>query len=506
MKSPADFFLELPLEERRRRLAKLSPTDRQKLLYEWHFWARPNQHAPTGTAEPGTYWRYVAPAEPGRSPIWQAAKPTDHWTYWLCNAGRGWGKTRVGAEWTRRKVRTTNYTNLIAPTASDLRGVMVEGPAGILEICPNHERPLYRPGTSPPSLLWPNGAKSLLFSADEPERLRGPAHGALWADELAAWRYAEAWDQAQFGLRLGDRPQACITTTPKPVPVFKAVLSDPEAIVSRGTTQENAHNLARAFLTNVVGKYIGTRLGRQELDADLLEDNPGALWKRNTIDLTRVAAAPATLVRVVVAIDPMGSVKNPAAECGIVAVARDDRGHGYVLADGSVAAKPDQWGADAVLLYRTHRADRIVAEVNFGGDMVEAVIRTVDANVPYREVRASRGKAVRAEPVAALYEQGRMHHVGFFAKLEDEMCDWDPSDPKASSPNRMDALVWAVTDLFFGEQTTGMLDWLTAQTQVDAPEPVSPALPPQLERLPVSKPASAPTQVKTGRNFYHGDE
>lgn len=504
MKSPADSFLKLPLAERQVRLSKLSRMDRARLLYDWHFWARPEQQAPTATAEPGTYWRYVAASEPGSRCSWQPAVPSDDWTYWVCNAGRGWGKTRTGAEWTRRKIRTTNFVNLIAPTAADVRDVMVEGPSGILACCSRDERPKYEPSNR--RLLWPNGAISTTFSADEPDRLRGPSHGALWADELGSWRYAEAWDQAQFGLRLGDRPQACITTTPKPVPVFKAVLSDPGAIVSRGTTRENVRNLARTFLTNVVGKYIGTRLGRQELDAELLEDNPGALWKRNTIDLTRVAAAPATLVRVVIAIDPMGSVKNPAAECGIVAMGKDDRGHGYVLADGSMAGKPNQWGDAAVLLYRTHAADRIVAEVNFGGDMVEAVILTVDRNVPYREVHASRGKAVRAEPVAALYEQGRMHHVGFFAKLEDEMCDWDPSDSKAPSPNRMDALVWAATELFLGEQTTGMLDWLTAQTNGGEAEPVKPALPSQLERLPVVNPSTAPVQAKTGRNFYHGDE
>jgi len=445
------------------------------LLYSWDWWGRPEQHAPTATADPRAYWQH-------RDGRWQHAENLSSWTYWLCNAGRGWGKTRTGAEWVRRTVRTTNYVNLIAPTVGDLRHVMIEGPTGILAVCPPGERPEYRPAVGGSGeLRWPNGAMSLLFSADEPDRLRGPAHGSLWCDELASWRYPDAWDQAQFGLRMGQNPQVCITTTPKPVKVFKDILLDPGAIVSRGTTRDNAENLAPPFLRTVVGRYIGTRLGRQELDAELLEDNPGALWKRAVVDSNRVARCP-PLSRIVVAIDPMGSVKNPDAECGIVVAGIGEDGHGYVLNDVSESAKPDQWGLTAVTAYHANQADRIVAEVNFGGDMVESVIRTVDANVSYKPVHASRGKRIRAEPVAALYEQNRVHHVGSFPKLEDEMCDWDPNgdDP---SPNRMDALVWALTDLILGESNAGWLDWMTQQT-------------PAPEKIPA--PGTVIVQTKTG--------
>lgn len=459
MTSPADLFRSLPTQEKLKRLAKLSPKDRITLLYAWReFWARTEQLEPTATADPAAYWQY-------RESGWQQATNLTDWTYWLLNAGRGFGKTRTGAEWVRTKIRTTNRVSLIAPTAHDIRAVMVEGPSGILAVCPPGERPLYEPSLL--RLTWPNGNVSELFSADEPERLRGPAHGGIWADELASWRYPDAWDQAQFGLRLGDRPQACITSTPKNVPVFKAILADPGTIVSRGTTRANAHNLAASFLDKIVGRYVGTRLGRQELDAELLDDNPGALWKRHVIDALRVKQCP-ELRRVVVAIDPMGSTKSETAECGIVAAGLGVDGHAYVLDDESIHAKPDEWGDTAVKLYRHRQADRLVAETNFGGDMVEAVIRTVDLNVAYRAVTASRGKQIRAEPVAALYEQGRVHHVGFFAKLEDELCDWDPATAK-TSPNRLDAMVWCLTDLMLAESNTGMLDLLIVQAERQPP-------------------------------------
>lgn len=445
-------------------------------MFTWEFWARTEQLPPTATAEPGTYFRY-------RDGAWQPAPNTDYWTYWVCNAGRGWGKTRTGAEWVRRKIRTTNRVSLIAPTAHDTRAVMVEGPAGILACCPPAERPLYSPSLL--RLDWPNGAISELFSADEPERLRGPAHGAIWADELAAWRYPDAWDQALFGLRLGDWPQACITTTPKPVPFFKAILADPGAIVSRGTTRENVANIAPLFLKNVVGKYLGTRLGRQELEAQLLDDNPGALWTRDVLDRSRVAVNRCPgLARVVVAIDPMGSVDAEQAECGIVVAGVGTDGDAYVLEDASEHSKPDQWGQTAVSAYRRHQADRIVAEVNFGGDMVEMVIMTIDRNVAYKAVTASRGKQVRAEPVSSLYQQNRVHHVGFFAKLEDELCDWDPL-AGMKSPNRLDALVWAITELKLAPSTTGMIEWLQQQQPAPPPPPVFEAgLPPQLPVVP----------------------
>jgi phage terminase large subunit-like protein len=495
MMSEADCFATLPKSERERRLAKMTAAQLAALHWSWAWWGRTEQHAPTATADPQAYWQY-------REGCWvhPDRQALAFWTYWLVNAGRGTGKTRTGAEWVRGKIRKTNRVSLIAPTAHDIRAVMVEGPAGILSVCPRGERPEYDPSLL--RLRWPNGAISELFSADEPERLRGPAHGGAWCDELAAWRYPEAWDQLQFGLRSGQDPQACITTTPKNVKFFKDILASPRTIVSRGTTRDNVSNLAPSFYRDIVGRYLGTRLGRQELDAELLDDNPGALWKRDLIDRLRVASAPA-LRRVVVAIDPMGSTGSLEAECGIVAAGVGDDGHAYVLDDSSLNAKPDQWGAVAVAVYRGLGADRIVAEVNFGGDMVEMVIRTVDPTVSYKAVTASRGKQVRAEPVAALYEQGRVHHVGTFARLEDELCDWDPVSSKRS-PNRLDALVWAITELALAPSTTGLLDWMAAQDE-KAKNGANGSVPAVHERPAAPVPSRTASGVIVRQNTFHGE-
>ncbi len=443
----ASYFLRLPLEERTKRLRKLSTSELERLRYEWQFWARPSQIAP--------------------QPFAAGEK-----TYWLLQAGRGFGKTRVGAEQVREWARSFQYINLIGATLDDARDIMIEGESGILAVCPNHERPRYVGR----KLLWPNGALSLIFTADEPERLRGKQHEKLWADELGAWRYAEAWDQAQFGLRLGHSPQAIVTTTPRPVKTVRELLADPDCIVTHGTTYENAPNLAPPFLRKIVRRYEGTRLGRQELNAELLNDNPRALWNRDMIDRLRVETAP-VLSRVVIGLDP--NVKNrdrtvlaktydTLDEAGIVVAGTamiGDRAHFYVLGDYSIDEGPNVWGGRSVQAYREHRADRIIGEVNNGGDMVEATIRAVDQNVSYKSVTASRGKAVRAEPISALYEQGRVHHVGSFARLEDEMCDFDPVIamlPTTKSPNRMDALVWALTELSVDE-SFGMLEFMRAQ-------------------------------------------
>lgn len=373
--------------------------------------------------------------------------PSGDWFVWLILAGRGWGKTRTGAECVRAWARDNEYVNIIGPTADDARDVMIEGESGILAICPRWERPVYR--KSARALLWPNGAKTLVFTADEPERLRGKQHMKLWADELGAWRYAEeAWNQAMLGLRLGGNPQAVVTTTPKPTKLIKSLAQDPRNHVTRGTTYENRANLAPGFYDYVITRYEGTRLGRQELNAEILDDNPLALWKRADIDRLRVREAP-EMARVVVAIDPSATGRESSDEAGIVVAGLGGDGHGYVLADGSLRASPHAWASVAVRLYHQYRADCIVAETNNGGEMVELTLRTVDPHVPYRGVYASRGKRTRAEPVAALYEQGRAHHVGNFAALEDEMCDWVPGDP---SPNRMDALVWALTALMLHER------------------------------------------------------
>jgi phage terminase large subunit-like protein len=404
--------------------AALRPSQAVALLYEWRFWARPNQLPPDG-----------------------------NWRVWLLLAGRGFGKTRTGAEMIRARAiaRSARRFALVAPTAGDARDVMVEGESGILAISPPWERPRYEP--SKRRLTWPNGAVGTLFSADEPERLRGPQHDAAWCDEIASWRYPEAWDMLMFGLRLGADPRVVVTTTPRSSRLLKELVADPAVVVTRGTTYENRTNLAPGFLRQIIRKYQGTRLGRQELDAELLEDVPGALWNRSIIEATRARTAP-VLTRIVVAIDPAASSTDEADETGIVVAGKDSDGHGWVLADASGRHQPTEWAKTAISAYRSHSADRIVAEVNNGGEMVEATLRMIEPNLPFAAVRASRGKVTRAEPVAALYEQGRVHHVGMFPQLEDQMCAFtanERSNIKARwasrSPDRVDALVWAFTDL-----------------------------------------------------------
>jgi phage terminase large subunit-like protein len=384
-------------------------------------------------------------------------EPAGDWTYWLILAGRGFGKTRTGAETVRKWIRTCDLVNLIGATADDARDIMVEGESGILAVCPGHERPQYR--KSERKLIWPNGAVSLIFSADEPERLRGKQHKKLWADELAAWRYHEAWDQAKFGLRLGDRPQALITTTPKPVRHITDLLADTACVVTRGTSYENRANLAPAFFDEIVRRYEGTRLGRQELNAEVLSDTPGALWSRETIRHLPLSAVP-KLNRIVVAVDPPAASRDGSSECGIVAVGASTGSPStssgrwadaaYVLADRSGVLGPRDWASRAVSLYHELEADTIVAEVNQGGEMVAEVIRSVDANVPVKSVRASRGKAMRAEPVAALYQRGIVYHCQLFEALEDQMCSFTAGFDRAEngSPDRLDALVWGLSELF----------------------------------------------------------
>ncbi len=373
--------------------------------------------------------------------------PEGDWRVWLLLAGRGFGKTRTGAELVRARVgaHQARRIALVAPTAADARDVMVEGESGLLAIAPPWKRPLYEP--SKRRLTWPNGAVATTYSADEPERLRGPQHDFAWCDELAAWRYPEAWDMLMFGLRLGADPRAVVTTTPRPTKLVRGLVADPHVIVTRGRTAANRANLAPAFLDQIVRRYEGTRLGRQELDAEILDDMPGALWQRGIIEAVR-SSAPAKLVRVVVAIDPAAGSGEHADETGIVVAGRDALGHAYVLADASGRYAPAEWARVATAAYTAHQADRIVGEVNNGGEMVEATLRMIDPNVPFGAVRASRGKAARAEPVAALYEQGRIHHVGAFPQLEDQMCSFTADFDRnvaGYSPDRVDALVWAIT-------------------------------------------------------------
>jgi len=395
-----------------------------------------------------TAWKYLARPE--------QLEPPGDWDTWLILAGRGFGKTRTGAEtiqeWVQKGI--ASRIALVARTAADARDVMVEGESGILAVSRAHGFPArYEP--SKRRLTWPNGAVATTFSADVPDLLRGPQHDAAWCDELPAWDDPQAtWDQLQFGLRLGRHPRAVVTTTPRPIPIIRAFLKDPRVVVTRGSTYDNAANLAPSFLNAIKRAYEGTRLGRQEIGAEVLEDNPNALWKQDVIDRWRVTAHP-ELLRIVVAVDPAVSTKPDSDLTGIVVggVARcrvlpacNGEMHAFVLDDLSNIYKPEAWASQVVGAYRSRRADRVVAEVNNGGDLVEANVRAADKEVSYKSVHASRGKAIRAEPVSALYEQGKVHHVGHFPKLEDEMVQWNPLDG-LKSPDRMDANVWLLTEL-----------------------------------------------------------
>lgn len=408
-----------------------------ELRYRWELYARPKQLPPPGD-----------------------------WGVWLVLAGRGFGKTRVGAEWVRAQVQggKARRIALVAKKASEARDVMVEGESGILACYPLDapNRPHYEP--SKRRLTWPNGAIATTYSAEEPDELRGPQHDHAWCDEIAKWKYPDdTWSNLMMGLRLSADPRAVATTTPQPIPLIRTLLKDPTVHVTRGTTYENWDNLAPTFRT-FIGRYEGTRLGRQELEAEVLDDVEGALWTYATIDGCRIDRAPADLTRVVVAIDPAATSSEESDETGLIVAGvaecrckGEDKPeqHGFVLDDASLKASPDGWARAAVQAYRRHKADRIVAEVNNGGEMVEHTLRTVDAQVPYTAVHASRGKQTRAEPVAALYEQGKVHHVGPLPMLEDQLCNWVPGTSQ-KSPDRLDALVWAITELMVQER---VIEW-----------------------------------------------
>ena len=328
--------------------------------------------------------------------------PEGDWATWLILAGRGFGKTRVGSETVRRWVQDFPFVNLIGATSDDARDIMIEGESGILAICPRHERPRYLP--SKRRLEWPNGARSLIFTADEPERLRGKQHMKLWCDELCAWRHPEAFEQAMLGLRLGALPQAVVTTTPKPVRLIRELMADIGTVTTRGSTYDNRGHLAPGFFARIINRYEGTRLGRQELNAELLDDVEGALWSGELIEAARVRKAP-DVARIVVAIDPATTSGEDSDETGIVVAGRGVDGHGYVLRDLSCRLSSNGWGNRAINAYREFQADRNVAQVKNGGDLVEDVIRVIDRNVSYKAVHASRGKKSwrAAEPISALY-------------------------------------------------------------------------------------------------------
>ena len=394
------------------------------LNYDWDIFGRPDQLAPEGD-----------------------------WLTWLILAGRGWGKTRTGAEWVKSQVYAgKKRIALIAETQKDLEQVMIEGESGLMSVFPPDQRPHYR--KKPVELTFHTGAKALGYNATEPDQLRGPQFDAAWCDELAKWKHArETWDMLQFGLRLGDDPRQLVSTTPRGIAIVREIMDAADTVVTRGRTMDNANNLAGSFLRVITAKYAGTRLGRQELDAEVLSDMPGAIWLREWIDKARVREAP-PLKRKVVAVDPAitsdGSSENPGTH-GIACAGIGEDGRCYVGGDYSTQGTPLEWAREVVRVYDEEEADQVVVEINQGGDMVVSTLRSVRPGLPIRTVRASRGKHVRAEPVAALYEQGRVSHVGTHPALEDQMCLFTNEGYQGEgSPDRTDALVWAITELFQG--------------------------------------------------------
>jgi phage terminase large subunit-like protein len=417
----------------RGQIDRLPPEHQVGVDYDWPTIGRPEQFAPAGD-----------------------------WRTWVIQAGRGFGKTLAGAQWVRERVERgqSRRVYIVGATASDLRDVMIEGPSGLLAISPPKSRPRYEP--SKRRLTWPNGAIGILRTAEKPDRMRGPQGDSAWLDEFAAWKYPQdSYDQIKFGLRLGD-PKMCITTTPRPIKMLREILKDRYTAISRGSTYDNTDNLAATYIDDMIRRYAGTRLGRQELDAELLDDNPNALWKLRDIDTARITLEEflkvhkPNLIRTVTAIDPAVSSGPESAETGIVTCAAGYcwcKGvreiHGYVLEDGSGHLGAREWAVEAGNQYQRWRGDRVIAEKNQGGNLVEAnlVANSETKNLPIKLIHAKDGKRLRAEPVAALYEQFKVHHVGAFGQLEDQMTDWDPRDITVESPDRLDASVHALTEL-----------------------------------------------------------
>jgi len=426
-KITAELLRNLPDDEVASILKQLGPKKAAELQHDWSFWARPEQLEPDG-----------------------------NWNTWVALAGRGWGKTRAGSEWVRHRIRSGDkIVHCVAPTKGDVRRVMVEGDSGLLNVCWEGDEtyrgkhigyPVWSPTNN--SLTWENGAKAVFFSAEDPERLRGPQAYSAWCDELCAWRNAQdTWDMMMFGLRLGRHPKVFVTTTPKTTKLIRNILGDEKTVVSKGSTYDNAANLAGTFLDAVRKTYEGTRLGRQELYAEILDEASGALWNRGLLAKCEIDKDEVpTLNRIVVAIDPAVTANAESDMTGIIVAGVDVNGTAYVLEDHTGRYTPQQWASKAIQLYRDHMADRIVAERNQGGDMVRHTLHTEDETVPVKLVHASRGKMARAEPVSALYEQGKVKHVRGLNDLEDQMVQWEPLG-SIGSPDRLDALVWALTDL-----------------------------------------------------------
>ncbi len=426
----AAFLIALPQTKRRTLLRGMSAEQRQRLRHYWQLWAHAGQ-LPPGSA----------------------------WTVWLILAGRGFGKTRAGAEWVRAVAEANPGARiaLVAASLPEARNIMVEGASGLLAIAPRGKRPKFEPSRR--RLTWPSGAQATLYSAGEPESLRGPQHSHAWCDELAKWintggRAEAAWDNLQLGLRLGDLPCVVVTTTPRAVPMVKRLLADEDVATTRGSTFANRANLARGFIRSVQKQYGQTSLGRQELDGEMIADVEGALWTRAMLEAARETAASSPPVRVVVAVDPPVSATGDA--CGIVVCALGEDGIARVLADCSVEkASPERWARKVAQTAEAWSADRVVAEANQGGAMVASVLRAAEISLPLKLVHAARGKVARAEPVAALYEAGRVRHAGIFPQLEDQLCGLIAGgryEGPGRSPDRADALVWGLSELLLGRR------------------------------------------------------
>ena len=430
--SGAEKLAILPEDERRKIIGKLSDGQAEELRWDWSFWARPKQLAPAGD-----------------------------WSTWAIRAGRGFGKTRTGTGWVHKRAMAEpkRWIALIGRTPADVRDYMIEGPGGLLRNTKPDERPEYKPSIR--RVQWPNGSWATIYSGDEPDQLRGFSGDTAWIDELAKFRYPrECWDSLQFGMREPslDQPRTLITTTPRPLKILQSIEAMDSTVVVKGSSYENRANLDPKWFDETILAYEGTRFGRQEIHAEILGDVPGAFWHRANLDeFRRPKGDVPEMSRIVVGVDPAATSSENANETGIIVVGlgeMDVSQHGFVLDDWSLKGAPDDWAKAAVAAYHLHDADRIVAEKNQGGEMVEAVLRSVEPNLPIELVTATRGKSIRAEPVSALYEQGRIHHVGSFEALEDQMVSFTASGSllrgDGDSPDRVDALVWAFTELFPG--------------------------------------------------------
>lgn len=423
MQSNAEKLAHLDPLERAHFLSTLSPDTARGLMRSWRgFNARPNQIAPEG-----------------------------EWDVWILLAGRGFGKTRSGAEWVREQVYDNNCKRiaLVGETQKDLEEIMIEGVSGLLSVCMPGEIVKYT--KKPVQVHFNNGAIALGYNATQPDQLRGPNFHAAWGDELAKWRYGrQTWDQLQFGLRLGTTPQVLVTTTPRPTELVKAIVGGKEGkvVVTRGSTTDNLSNLAPRFIERITQRYGGTRLGRQELEGEILSDIPNSLWQQQRIDDNRVSDMP-DMMRIVIGIDPAITDNEDSNMHGIIVAGLDEHQQGYIIEDGSITGSPNEWAERAIGLYDTHDADAIVVEINQGGDMVANTLRSIRNNIPVIEVRASRGKHIRAEPISAIYAQNRVHHCASFPDLEGQMCAMTSHGYEGNdSPDRLDAMVWALTELF----------------------------------------------------------